>query len=237
VSRLRTGIPLIMATVHVGQTETAEICPLTKHPMATTSKRCNEEANLFSVDGAIGEDQEASGKRRKPHLIMTTEEYGIAYKKGYIRTTRFLVRQGMSWDCAKELAQAAWVRGWERRGQLRETSMVTSWINTIALNMHRTDLGREPFFLQEVPEIPAPPERHLAAIDVQLLMQVCRKKDRFVLQRYYLDECGTQEIARAQGLTVTAVRLRLLRARRGLAKTLNAISRPATLPSTKPANA
>jgi RNA polymerase sigma factor (sigma-70 family) len=168
-------------------------------------------------------------------MIMTTEEYGSAYKKGYSRTTRLLVSQGMSWDGAQEIAQAAWVRGWERRGQLRETSMVTTWINAIALNMHRTDLRHEPF-LQEVPEVPAPPERHLAAIDVQLIMQVCRKKDRFVLQRYYLDECGTQEIARAQGLTVMAVRLRLLRARRGLAKMLNATSRPTTLRLAKPAN-
>jgi len=104
---------------------------------------------------------------------------------------------------------------------------VAPWINTIALNMYRTDLRREPF-LQEVPDVPAPPERHLAAIDVQLIMQVCREKDRFVLQRYYLDECGTQEIAVTQGLTEAAVRIRLLRARRGLARALNAVSRPAT---------
>ena len=167
---------------------------------------------------------------------MNAEEYGSAYKKGYIRTTRLLVTEGMSWDGAREMAQAAWVRGWERRGQLRDSGMVVTWINTIALNMYRSDLRREPF-LRDVPEVPAPPERYLAAIDVQLIMQVCRKKDRFVLQRYYLDECGTQEIARAQGLTVTAVRLRLLRARRGLAKTLDAISRPTTLRSAKPANA
>jgi hypothetical protein len=87
--------------------------------MATPSKRCNEESKPVLRRWCNGEDQEASGKRRKLHLIMTTEEYGIAYKKGYIRTIRFLVRQGMSWDCAKELAQAAWVRGWERRRQLR----------------------------------------------------------------------------------------------------------------------
>jgi RNA polymerase sigma factor (sigma-70 family) len=160
-------------------------------------------------------------------MIITTEEYGRAYQKGYTRTTRLLVSHGMSWDGAQEMAQAAWVRGWERRGQLRETSMVAPWINTIALNMYRTDLRREPF-LQEVPDVPAPPERHLAAIDVQLIMQVCREKDRFVLQRYYLDECGTQEIAVTQGLTEAAVRIRLLRARRGLARALNAVSRPAT---------
>jgi DNA-directed RNA polymerase specialized sigma24 family protein len=93
---------------------------------------------------------------------MNAEEYGQCLQ-GYIRTTRLLVSQGMSWDGAQEMAQAAWVRGWERRGQLRETIMVTTWINTIALNMYRSDLRRE-LLLREVPEVPAPPERHLAPL-------------------------------------------------------------------------
>ena len=154
---------------------------------------------------------------------MTTEEYGSAYKNGYNRTARFLVTKGMSWDGAQETAQAAWVRGWERRVQLRDPSVVMTWINTIALNMYHSDHRRQPV-LTEMPEVPAPTERHLESNEVQRMLRICREKDRFVLQRYYLDGCGAQEIARAQGLTVTAVRLRLLRARRGLAKTLNVIS-------------
>jgi DNA-directed RNA polymerase specialized sigma24 family protein len=96
-------------------------------------------------------------------------------------------------------------------------------INTIALNLYRSSLRREPF-LQELPELAAPPERHLAAIDVQLMLQTRKKKDRIVLQSYYLEDCKPKEIARAQGSSVTAVRLRLLRARRALAKTVTAIS-------------
>ena len=157
---------------------------------------------------------------------MTAEEYGSAYKKGYVRTVRLLVTKGLSWDGAQEAAQAAWVKGWEKRGQLRDSGTVVPWINTIALNMHRSSLRHGPF-LQELPEMPAPVERHLA-IDVQLILQTCKKKDRIVLQRYYLEECGTHEIARTQGLSVTAVRLRLFRARRKAAETLTAISQPTT---------
>jgi len=156
---------------------------------------------------------------------MTTEEYGSAYKNGFVRTTRLLVTRGLSWDDAQETAQAAWVRGWEKRTQLRDRTTLMKWINTIALNIYRSSLRREPFS-QDVPEIAAPPERHLAAIDAHLILQTCKKKDRIVLESYYLEDCGPEEIARAQGSTVTAIRLRLLRARRGIAKTLTAGSRP-----------
>ena len=159
---------------------------------------------------------------------MTTEEYGSAYEKGCILTTRLLVTRGLSWDGARETAQAAWVRGWEKRGQLRDRKTVTRWVNTIALNMYRSNLRREPS-LQELPELVAPPEKHLAAIDVELILQTCKKKDRIVLQSYYLEDCKTEEIARAQGSSETAVRLRLLRARRrAFAKTVTALERPAT---------
>jgi RNA polymerase sigma factor (sigma-70 family) len=166
---------------------------------------------------------------------MTTEEYGSAYKNGLVRTVRLLVARGLSWDAAQETAQAAWVRGWEKRGQLRDANTVMKWINTIALNMYRTSLRREPF-LQDVPEVPAPPERHLAAIDVQLILEICKKKDRIILQSYYLEDCKSEEIALAQGVSVAAIRLRLLRARRGAAQMLNAISRSrATVPLEKSA--
>src|ERR1700689_5944952 len=128
---------------------------------------------------------------------MNAEEYGIAYNTGYVLTVRLLVARGLSWDCAQETAQAAWARGWEKRGQLRDSKTVMKWINTIALNMYRSSLRREPF-LQEIPELPAPPERHLAAIDVQLILQTCKRKDRMVLQSYYLEDCRPEEIALQQ---------------------------------------
>jgi RNA polymerase sigma factor (sigma-70 family) len=155
---------------------------------------------------------------------MTTEQYGSAYKKGYVRTVRLLVTRGLSWDSAQETAQAAWVRGWERLSQLRDSKMVVSWINTIALNMYRSSLRREPF-LQELPEVLIPPTVNLAAIDVQRILKSCKKNDRLVLQGRYLEGHKVQEIARAHGWSETAVRIRLLRARRRAAKTLAVVSR------------
>ena len=148
---------------------------------------------------------------------MTTEEYGCAYKKGYNMTVRFLVSRGLSYDTAQETAQAAWVKGWERLSQLRDSSMVLTWMNSIALNIHRSFIRREPF-LQALPELSTPPKVNLAAIDVFRILKSCKKNDRIVLQRHYLEGCKVQEIAHAHGWTETAVRIRLLRARRAVHK-------------------
>jgi RNA polymerase sigma factor (sigma-70 family) len=148
---------------------------------------------------------------------MTREEYGAAYKKGYNLTVRFLVSRGLSYDSAQETAQAAWVKGWERLGQLRDQNMVLTWMNSIALNIHRSCMRREPF-LQTLPELATPPKVNLAAIDVRRILKTCKKNDRMVLTRHYLEGYKVQEIARAHGWTETAVRIRLLRARRAVNK-------------------
>ena len=88
---------------------------------------------------------------------MTRDEYGSAYKRGYNLTVRFLVSRGLSYDAAQETAQAAWVKGWERLGQLRDSNMVLTWMNSIALNIHRSCMRREPF-LQTLPELSDPAE-------------------------------------------------------------------------------
>jgi RNA polymerase sigma factor (sigma-70 family) len=152
---------------------------------------------------------------------MTTEEFGTAYEKGYSLTIRFLISRGLSGDCAQETAQAAWVRGWEKRAQLRDPKMVLTWMNTIALNLYRSRLRREPF-MQELPNITAPPKTNLAVIDLQRVLKTCKKNDRMVLQRRYLEGYQVREIARANGWSETAVRIRLLRARRAVAKKLAA---------------
>src|SRR6202051_5291969 len=96
---------------------------------------------------------------------MTCEEYGSAYKRGYNLTVRFLVSRGLTYDAAQETAQAAWVKGWERLSQLRDSNMVLTWMNSIALNIHRSCMRRERF-LQTLPELATPPRVNLPAIVV-----------------------------------------------------------------------
>jgi len=147
---------------------------------------------------------------------VTREEYGGAYQKGYNLTLRFLVSRGLTYDSAQETAQAAWVRGWEHLGQLLNSNMVLTWVNSIALNIHRSSIRREPFL--QLPEISTSATVNLAAIDVRRILKTCKKNDRVVLQRHYLEGYKVREIAQAHGWTEPAVRIRLLRARRAVHK-------------------
>jgi DNA-directed RNA polymerase specialized sigma24 family protein len=61
---------------------------------------------------------------------------------------------------------------------------------------------------------------NLAAIDVRRILKCCKQNDRLVLQWHYLQGYKVQEIARKQGWTETAVRIRLLRARRTVGQRL-----------------
>jgi RNA polymerase sigma factor (sigma-70 family) len=151
---------------------------------------------------------------------MTTEYFGKAYKKGFNSTVRFLVSRGLSQDAALDTAQAAWTKGWERREQLRNPSLVVTWTNSIALNIYRTKLRREPLS-QPLPELVAPANLNAAAIDVERILAQCKRNDRIVLEDHYLAGYKINEIAEQHGWSETAVRIRLFRVRRKLEGNLN----------------
>lgn len=150
---------------------------------------------------------------------MTKEQYGNAYQRGFNLTVRFLVSRGLSYDGALETAQAAWAKGWERLAQLRDPNMVLTWMNSIALNIHRSAIRREPM-MQALPEISTNPRVNLAAIDARRILNSCKPNDQIVLRRHYLEGFKIHEIAQQNGWTETAVRIRLLRARRSVNKKL-----------------
>ena len=144
---------------------------------------------------------------------MTRESYGQAYQRGFDLTVRFLLSRGVQRDSAQEVAQTAWVRGWERLNQLRNEGLVVTWVNTIALNVYRSLIRREPL-KQALPKLSDKTTAiNMAAIDVARVLKFCRPCDRKLLvQSMY--GITTEEIARTQGVTETAIRIRLLRARR-----------------------
>jgi len=167
---------------------------------------------------------------------MTREEYGQAYQRGYNLTVRLLLSRGAQRDRAREVAQAAWARGWERLTQLRNDHLVVTWVNTIALNVYRSVLRSEPCY-QELPELSTKAGVNLAAIDIARILRICRPCDRVLLEQQ-MRGVTAEEIARDQGVTETAIRIRLLRARRAarsrvekraarIRENYNAMARPA----------
>jgi len=144
---------------------------------------------------------------------MTREGYGQAYQRGFQLTVRFLLSRGIESDRAREVAQAAWVRGWERLGQLRDEKLIFTWVNTIALNAFRGWARREPRNHRLTDQYHAKSGIDLAAIDIGRLLRLLRPAERDLLEMS-MKGATTAEIAGAHGVSETAVRLRLLRARR-----------------------
>ncbi len=145
-------------------------------------------------------------------MAMTKHEYAQAYQAGFERTVRFLISKGARGDGAQEAAQAAWARGWERLDQLRDDSNVFTWINSIALNFYRGFLGRENH-IQRLPDLPSRDRINVAAIDVDRFLRFCRPCERALLQQQ-MEGIPMEEIARENGVTESAIRVRLMRARR-----------------------
>ena len=143
---------------------------------------------------------------------MTKHEYAQAYQAGFDRTVRFLISRGARGDGAQEAAQAAWARGWERLDQLRDDSNVFTWINTIALNFYRGFLGKE-IRVQPLPDLPSKDRINVAAIDVDRVLRFCRPCERTLLQQQ-MEGITMEEIARENSVTQSAIRIRLMRARR-----------------------
>jgi DNA-directed RNA polymerase specialized sigma24 family protein len=143
---------------------------------------------------------------------MTRESYAKAYASGFDRTTRFLISHGLSGDYARDIAQAAWARGWERLNQLRHETMVFTWVNTIALNFYRRSIRNERA-VQALPELSTTAGPDLAAIDLRRLLTFCRPCDRQLLEQQ-MHGATAEEMAKDLGISETAIRIRLLRARR-----------------------
>jgi DNA-directed RNA polymerase specialized sigma24 family protein len=119
----------------------------------------------------------------------------------------------------------AWLRGWERIGQLRDERLLSTWINTIALNCYRRAVYRDRLF-QNLSDIhPAEGCMNDASIELSRIMQYCRPEDRHMLEAQ-LAGMTAEELAAAQGVSQVTIRVRFLRARRAARIGLEKYARP-----------
>ena len=146
---------------------------------------------------------------------MNQKEFEIAYKSGHRRTINFLLSCGLPEDDAMETSQAAWVRGLEKLNQVRDSDRAVHWVNAIALNLYRNQVRRDSK-LAELPEMPVDPKFNLAAVDVRTMLEQCNNSDRELLEHRYLEDRGIEELSKEYGCSRTAVRVRLVRARKRL---------------------
>jgi DNA-directed RNA polymerase specialized sigma24 family protein len=143
---------------------------------------------------------------------MTQEGYGQAYQRGFDLTFRFLQSRGVPRESAREVTQAAWAKGWERLTQLRNEELVITWVNTIALNVYRR--GRRYEDMRPVlRDVSIRPGINLAAIDMARILKICCPGDRALLEHQMNGHTPT-EIAQMRGIPESAIRIRLMHARR-----------------------
>ncbi len=145
---------------------------------------------------------------------MTQEGYGQAYRQGFIRTVRLLRSRGASMEGAEDVAQAAWLQGWQKLDQLRDPGTIVNWVNAIAINYHRRGMQREARY-QPLPDAYGRVEIDLAPLDTAKILNCCRPADR-ILFEHQLGGLTTEEIATKHRVSATAIRIRLLRARRNV---------------------
>jgi RNA polymerase sigma-70 factor (ECF subfamily) len=144
---------------------------------------------------------------------MTATQFGKAYTEGFHRTLCFLSSKGLPDAEAEEIAQAAWTRGWERRDQLRDEAMVSTWVNSIAFNLFRNQYRRNARHT-ELPEIPdSRPSSAPARSDLRSLLGRCERIDRTLLWMQYGEGRTSAEIAGWVGMKPATVRIRIMRAK------------------------
>jgi RNA polymerase sigma factor (sigma-70 family) len=146
-------------------------------------------------------------------IPITQEEFADAYRRYFLLTIRFLHSRGIKDDMGLDIAQAAWARGWERRNQLREHSMLVTWINSIALNSFRTLLRRKGETIP-LPDLCEPLTNPGTAIDANSILNECPPKDRRLLEDFYIQGYSITEIAKRYHCSEVSLRIRLMRARR-----------------------
>jgi hypothetical protein len=145
-----------------------------------------------------------------PGNNMTRENYGQAYHYGFDLTLRFLRSRGVPSE--RERSHSGRVGEGLGLEQLQDENMAVSRVNTIALNAYRRVLRSEPVW-QALPDLRTKPAVNLAAIDMARILKVCCPQDRSLPEQQMkgLTPC---EIARMRGVPESAIRIRLLRARR-----------------------
>lgn len=157
---------------------------------------------------------------------VTSEAFAAAYKKGFILTVRFLISRGLDFDTAQEMAQATWVKAWEKIDQLQEEEMIQTWVISIAINVHLTQFRSERRHpLEEIIQHPWFCPNFEIKTEVEELVT---PSERAILRARYIEEHSIKEVALATGTTISAIKSRTLRSCIRIKNTLAARSREQT---------
>lgn len=145
----------------------------------------------------------------------------------------YLGRMGLQQGQAEEVAQETFLRAWQRLGDYDQArAALSTWLFTIARNLALNELTRaasvqERTWGEALPEVVSehgqPVQNVMARQGREQLRQALRllpHDDRSALALAYYDELDMASIARIEGCTVGAIKVRLHRAKQRLRQLL-----------------
>jgi anti-anti-sigma factor len=154
---------------------------------------------------------------------MTAAAYWAKYaKNGLSNTIRRLMKRGINKDEAWDLAEAAWVKGFERLSQLKHPDVLQWWVNRIAIRLSLDEFAERNRLDQLSPEHDqlTEPTVDVRLIDLRRLLHACNSRQFQMLRRVYLDEWSIADVAKEERKSETAVTSELSRARNKLRERL-----------------
>jgi DNA-directed RNA polymerase specialized sigma24 family protein len=157
---------------------------------------------------------------------VTRQEFGDAYQSRGLRgTIRRLRKRGADCDQAENLAQEAWARGWEHLEQLRDKTLLTFWIDSIAINLLSSECRREWRTGQLTNDHEAASGIDLASVDLRRALGRCGRRQGVLLELVYFRGHTAAEAARSLGISTDAAYGALARARAAMRLQLTVASR------------
>jgi RNA polymerase sigma-70 factor, ECF subfamily len=143
------------------------------------------------------------------------EAFGVLVDEHHAELVRIAYVVCGDLELARDAAQAAWVKAWQRLPGLRDEEKLRPWLIAIAANEARQSLrARRRRSIRELPMPviePAAAEPVADRIDLAAALRRLDPRDRELLAMRYLAGLGSEEIARATGRSASGVRARLSR--------------------------
>lgn len=165
-------------------------------------------------------------------LAGRTEEYAVLVRRYQDVLHAHAVRMVEQADDAADLVQRAFVKGFERLGRCREPDRVGGWLFRILANECRDHLRsarRRDLSVHALPSLPDPaarPEAEAGDAEMRARLKAALaaldpdQKEAFVLK--HVDGRPYDEISALLGVSVSAAKMRVHRAREGLQTILEA---------------
>lgn len=206
-------------------------------PMNAKAKPQTTDGNLANASAVPADNESELVAAAKAGDISAFETLVSRYERKIYRLAQHITQNN---EDAEDVSQEAFLKAFEHLGEFQGNSRFYTWLVRIAVNQALMKLRKrrnkdvsldedieteDNFIPREIEDWgPSPEDRYTQEELARILGQVIGELDpsfRLVFQLRDIDELSTEETAEALGISVPAVKSRLLRARLKLRDKLN----------------